>query len=104
MAAASPTDEKSLTADEGDHYDHVAKSYESAYFYDKSNKEYQDFLTDSLQSSLACNPDHDVVDLGGGTGHFTEWFAARVGLDLKRTSCVDPSSAMIKLAGNIEGL
>lgn len=81
---------------EAQHYDAVAATYESAFFY--SSIEYRDWVMGHLLHHFRL-PDEEaeVVDLGGGTGNFTQALAeaARV---RRRVLCVDAFAEMLEKA------
>ena len=71
------------------HYEnHTASSFESAYFY--SHGEYVQHVREVVQTGLALAPDSDriLLDVGGGTGNFTQMLVDHC--DTLRAVVVEP--------------
>ena len=82
------------------HYEDVSKTYESAFFY--SSESYRDFVIENIllffrDQNLEISPATKVVDLGGGTGNFTQCLALAAGLT-EKILCVDAFQEMLNLA------
>ena len=92
------------------HYESVADEYESAFFY--GDIEYRDWLLSHLVTLFRIEADSgerfDLVDIGGGTGNFTQALAESLQISSeKKFLCVDPFPEMLKKASihmNVEPL
>jgi ubiquinone/menaquinone biosynthesis C-methylase UbiE len=93
---------------DNNHYQTVAKEYESAFFY--ASGPYQDHLLSTVLAHLrldAPGPDSRgplrLADVGGGTGNFTVALAQAAGLT-SPVLCVDNSADMLAVAATRPGL
>eukprot|EP00798_Chlamydomonas_sp_ICE-L_P015260 gene15260-21343_t len=83
------------------HYSDVSKHYETAFFYD--DQQYHDWLMERTLKHLdlpvegAAAESARIVDLGGGTGKFTEALQLESGTQ-KPAICVDAFAEMLKMA------
>ncbi|PSC70320.1 phytanoyl-dioxygenase [Micractinium conductrix] len=78
------------------HYEEVAASYDAAFFY--SSIEYRDWVLGHLLRHMRL-PDESasIVDLGGGTGNFSQAVAEASG-SAARVLCVDAFAEMLEKA------
>lgn len=89
------------------HYQDVAQTYETAWFY-QDDTPYQHFLLDNVSSVFEkhdiAKSNKVVADVGGGTGNFTSaLFQKMVGYGVP-IYCVDPSEELLKLAAGRKGI
>jgi len=81
------------------HYLRVPETYHTAWFYGKDTP-YEVWQRKILRDALQCEAqggEHELVDIGGGTGRFAALL--RETLKIKRpTLCVDPSDIMLEKA------
>ncbi|KAL4448274.1 hypothetical protein ABPG75_005493 [Micractinium tetrahymenae] len=95
-AAAATADQSGSDDGQAQHYDAVAATYESAFFY--SSIEYRDWVMGHLLDHFRL-PDQEaeIVDLGGGTGNFTQALAEAAQVR-RRVLCVDAFAEMLEKA------
>uniref|UniRef100_A0A0G4HK52 Uncharacterized protein n=1 Tax=Chromera velia CCMP2878 TaxID=1169474 RepID=A0A0G4HK52_9ALVE len=91
-------------SDEGspEHYSTVATTYEGAFFYEDGSP-YQQFLLEKTLLYLDLQKDDFLVDIGGGTGNFTEKVYRRTHPS-EPILVVDPFADMLEKAERREGL
>ncbi|KAI3426371.1 hypothetical protein D9Q98_008743 [Chlorella vulgaris] len=78
------------------HYTDVAVKYESAFFY--SSPDYRDWVMKHLLCHFGLpHEDASIVDLGGGTGNFTQALAVTAQAR-RRVLCVDAFAEMLQQA------
>jgi len=78
------------------HYTSVSNTYEAAFFY--SSESYIEFLVSNVLSIFSSvNGSTRVVDLGGGTGNFTQTLAEAMQVQ-EKILCVDAYAEMLTLA------
>lgn len=89
-----------------EHYDRVPATYHKAWFYEKDTP-YERWLLDRVvEASITPVLDRDsckLADVGGGTGRFTDLVRRKLQL-APAAVCVDQSPAMLKEAGDIDGI
>lgn len=80
-----------------DHYSKVAESY------DEYLSEIEEAQIGNVVEYLDLQPDHVVVDVGGGTGYSAEEIFKIAGLK-NPIICVDPSAEMLEKANGRKGV
>jgi len=90
---------------EAEHYERVPNTYHSAWFYAKDSpyERWQIEVVTKALEGVASREKGIFVDIGGGTGRFTD--LVRKELQLEQPAlCVDFSKDMLAQAGAIEGV
>ncbi len=85
-----------------EHYDALADSYESAWFY-QTGSHYQSWLAERVVRALRLEPQHRMADLGCGTGSFSALLAETAGLR-QPVLAVDNSPGLLAAAQQHPGL
>lgn len=101
MVAASNGEAIIEVANEEDlkkeHYKNVAAVYDRQVFYDTSGPLVQ-WQKNLVQTHLALKPADRLVDIGGGTGGFTELLARAVDATDSQMTVCEPSAEMLAVA------
>lgn len=81
------------------HYDLLAQKFNTLWQF---SPDYKTYVIDKIKSSLTLSIDDILVDIGGGTGTFTNRLL--VDIPLCGAYCIEPSHEMSAQASLIEGL
>ncbi|MDD2829165.1 MAG: class I SAM-dependent methyltransferase [Sulfuricurvum sp.] len=81
------------------HYDSLAEKFNDLWQF---SSEYKDFVNQYIHYTLELNSNDTLVDIGGGTGTFTQRLAQEAGLT--KAYCVEPSPKMCCEASLLDGI
>jgi trans-aconitate methyltransferase len=79
------------------HYDSIAKKFNALWQF---SQEYKNFVIEHIHQSLELNSQDIFVDIGGGTGMFTQRLAQEA--SLAKAYCIEPSAQMCLEASSLD--
>lgn len=78
-----------------EHYENIGSQYENAWFY-QNDSPYQNWMVSETVKTLDLSSKDVLVDIGGGSGNFTQKLGISCCFETKPT-CVDASTQMISV-------
>lgn len=81
------------------HYDSIAKKFNTLWQF---SLEYKNFVIEHIHHSLELNSQDILVDIGGGTGTFTQRLTQEA--SLTKAYCIEPSAEMCLEASHLDNI